>query len=56
LSKCNYGITILAEEKGELNQECDSPVTRNITALKDQMILYFCEKHYQEIQVWDNEK
>jgi hypothetical protein len=51
-----YGITIMAEEKGELNHKCKTAATRNITSLLNQLIIELCEPHYQQYLVWDKKR
>lgn len=54
MTDCKYGITICAEENGELDYECHDPTSKNIAGAHDSglICLDFCEHHYAMVKEW----
>ena len=58
---CRYGITVMAEDNGELDYKCEVPATRNVACIDERVSsglasIDLCEPHYQEFLRWDNKK
>ena len=54
MTECNFGLTICAEEQGQLNYECPNPPVKNIAGPYDDRLvcLDFCVEHYQKVSEW----